>query len=129
MPTASAVVSDMVELAERKRTGAGPAVGDMVLGDEATRLANVQDAEIRYYLRMLVRDQTGVLEKIAHVLAVEKISIASLIQKERDLEGGSVPLIITTHEARERAMQRAIEALGRLEFVEDRVHLIRMAEL
>ena len=129
MPTASAVVSDMVELAERKRTGAGSAVGDMVLGDEATRLADVQDVEIRYYLRLLVHDQPGVLEKIAHVLAGEKISIASLIQKERDLEGGSVPLIITTHEATERAMQRSINALEQLEFVEDRVHLIRMAEI
>ena len=129
MPTASAVVSDMVELAERKRTGAGSAVGDMVLGAEATCIADVQDVEIRYYVRLLARDQPGVLEQIAHVFAHEDISIASLIQKERDLQGGSVPLIFTTHEASERAMQRSIAALAALDFVEDRVHLIRMEEL
>ena len=129
MPTASAVVSDMVELAERKRTGAGSAVGDMILGDEATCLADVQDVEIRYYVRLLVRDQPGVLEKIAHIFAHEGISIASLIQKERDLKGGTVPLIITTQEATELAMQRSIEELGRLDVIEDRVHLIRMEEL
>ena len=89
MPTASAVVSDMVELAERKRTGAGSAVGDMVLGAEATCIADVQDVEIRYYVRLLARDQPGVLEQIAHVFAHAGISIASLIQKERDLQGAA----------------------------------------
>ena len=129
MPTASAVVSDMVELAERKVSGAGSAIGDMILGEEATSMAGIQDIEIRYYLRMLVRDRPGVLERIAHILAVEQISIASVIQKERDLEGGSVPLVIVTHEAREAAMQRAIRAIGDLEIIEDGVRLIRMEDL
>ena len=128
MPTASAVVADMVELAERRSAGASSAIADMVLGEEATGLADVNGVEIRYYLRLLVRDQPGVLESIAHILAQEKISIASLIQKERDLEGGSVPLIIVTHEAKESAMQQSLASLNRLEFVEDRVHLIRIEE-
>ena len=128
MPTASAVVSDMVELAERKSSGAGSAIGDMILGEEATCIAAVQGVEIRYYLRLQVKDQPGVLEQIAHILAQEQISIASVIQKERDLKGGSVPLVIVSHEARERAMQEAVATMNRLECVEE-VHLIRMEEL
>ena len=128
MPTASAVVSDMVELAERKSSGAGSAIGDMILGEEATCIADVQDIEIRYYLRLRVKDQPGVLEQIAHILAHGQISIASVIQKERDLEGGSVPLVIVTHQARERAMQEAVATMNGLDRVEE-VHLIRMEGL
>ncbi len=129
MPTASAVVADMVELVERKAAGAAPAIGDMVLGDEALPVASVESIQMRYFLRMQVRDQPGVLEHIAHILAGENISIASVLQKERDFEGGSVPLIIVTHEAREEAMQRAIAAIGAVEAVGGAVRLIRMEDL
>jgi homoserine dehydrogenase len=129
MPTASAVVSDMVELIERKGAGAAPAVGDMVLGSEAVGVASVSQIEMRYFLRMQVADRPGVMEQIAHILAVEQISIASVLQKERDLAGGSVPLIIVTHEAREEAMQRALTTIDAMTAVQNGVHLIRMEEL
>jgi homoserine dehydrogenase len=129
MPTASAVVADLVDLAQRKRTGAGTAIGDMILGDGALELADIAESELRYYLRLRVSDCPGVLEKIAHVLAVERISIASVLQKQRDLQGGSVPLIIVTHEARERQMRHALAALADLEEVTGEPQLIRMEEL
>ncbi len=129
MPTASAVVADMVELVERKAAGAAPAIGDMVLGDEALPVASVESIQMRYFLRMQVRDQPGVLEHIARILAGENISIASVLQKERDFDGGSVPLVIVTHEAREESMGRAIAAIGAVEAVEGAVRLIRMEDL
>ena len=129
MPTASAVVADMVEMVERKVAGAGTAIGDMILGEEAVSIAPVENVEMRYFLRALVCDQPGVLERIARILAEEHISIASVIQKERDLEGGSVPLVIVTHEAKEAAMQRALGAIDALDAVPDGVKLIRMEEL
>ena len=129
MPTASAVVSDMVELAERKACGASSAIGDMILGEEATRIGSMSQVETRYYLRLLVADQPGVLERIARILSEENISIASVLQKERDLEGGSVPLLIVTHEAREEAMQRALGEMNALDTVEEEVRLIRMEDL
>ena len=129
MPTASAVVADMVELAERRASGAGPSIRDMIPARGGPAFADVRDAEIRFYLRLLVADKPGVLERIARILAQERISIASVIQKERDLQGGSVPLIIVTHEAREEAMRQAVAALNRLEMVEKDVVLIRMEEL
>ncbi len=129
LPTASAVVSDMVELAERKVCGASSAIGDMILGEEATRIAPISEIETRYYLRLVVADRPGVLERIARILAEENISIASVLQKERDLEGGSVPLLIVTHEAREEAMQRALGEMNALEAVENEVRRIRMKDL
>ena len=78
---------------------------------------------------MQVSDRPGVLEQIAHILAGEQISIASVLQKERDVDGGSVPLVIVTHEAREKAMQRALKEMDAMEAVQDGVRLIRMEEL
>ncbi|MBM3276515.1 MAG: homoserine dehydrogenase [Candidatus Handelsmanbacteria bacterium] len=126
MPTASAVVADMVELAERRSSGAGPAIGDMIIGDEGTTIADMRNVELRYYLRALACDRPGVLAQIARILAEERISIASVIQKERDLQGGTVPLIIVTHEASEAAMQRALTALGRLDILEGPAKVIRI---
>ena len=129
MPTASAVVADMVELVERRVAGAGTAIGDMILGEEAVSIAAIEHVEMRYFLRALVQDQPGVLERIARILAEENISIASVIQKERDLEGGSVPLVIVTHEAQEAAMRRALTAIGALDAVLNGVKLFRMEDL
>ena len=129
MPTASAVVADMVELAERKISGAGSAGGDMILDDGAASLADMSELEIRYYLRLLVEDRPGVLESITHIVAQGDISIASVIQKERDLQGGTVPLIIVTHEARERSMRQAVAAMNALDGVHEEVTMIRMEKL
>ena len=84
---------------------------------------------MRYFLRALVHDQPGVLERIARILAEQRISIASVIQQERDFQGGSVPLVIVTHEAREAAMQRALAEIDALDAVMGAVKLIRMEEL
>ena len=129
MPTASAVVSDLVELAERKRMGATTAIGDMILDDQAASFADIEDSVIRYFLRMRVADRPGVLSQITQLLAREEISIASVIQKERDLEGGTVSLIIVTHEARERSMRQAVAAIDALDFTEGATRLIRMEDL
>jgi homoserine dehydrogenase len=129
MPTASAVVADMVELVERKVAGAGTAIGDMILGEEAVSISSIEAVEMRYFLRALVCDQPGVLERIARILSEEQISIASVIQKERDVHGGSVPLVIVTHEASEAAMQRALSVFNALDAVQGAVKLIRMEEL
>ncbi len=129
MPTASAVVADMVDLAERRNSGAGPAIGDMIIGEEATAIADMRQVELRYYLRALACDRPGVLAQIARVLAEEQISIASVIQKERDLQGGSVPLIIVTHEAPEASMQRALAVLDRLDILQGQARVIRIEAL
>ncbi len=129
LPTASAVVADMVELVERKAAGASTSIGDMILGEDAVAVVPIEDVQMRYFMRVLVRDQPGVLAGIARILAEERISIASVIQKERDFEGGSVPLVIVTHEAREAAMQQAQQAVATLDAVQGAVKLIRMEDL
>ncbi len=77
-----------------------------------------------YYLRFIVVDQPGVLTLIARILAEERISIESVIQHGRSED--TVPLIIMTHEAPERAMRRAVSEIDRLEMVKEPTRVIRV---
>tara|TARA_B100001250_G_scaffold414520_1_gene453504 strand:- start:3146 stop:4450 length:1305 start_codon:yes stop_codon:yes gene_type:complete len=129
MPTASAVVADMVEIAERRADGACPFISDMLIGEEGLPMANMDDIEIRYFLRMQAIDKPGVLEQIANLLSTRNISIASVLQKERDVDGGYVPLIIVTHEAREISMRQSVEEINNLSVVYGEVRVIRIEEL
>lgn len=70
----------------------------------------------KYFLHFTAVDRPGVLAQISKILWHHGISISAVIQKERR-QGNRVPLIITTHETRERAMQRAFKAILKLPVV------------
>ena len=73
----------------------------------------------RFYLRFTVEDRPGVLAEIAGVLGRHQISIASVIQHEpqQDGEGGTVPLVIMTHQTTEGATEAAVREIDGLSCV------------
>ena len=100
MPTASALVSDLL-VAARAKAHRLPAV----LG-EAERIAD--DWTCVHFVRMLARDEPGVLSELAGLFARHGVSIASMVQKGvRDAEG-RVQIVFLTHRAFERAVRAAI---------------------
>lgn len=100
MPTASALVSDLL-VAARAKAHRLPAV----LG-EAERIAD--DWTCVHFVRMLARDEPGVLSELAGLFARHGVSIASMVQKGvRDAEG-RVQIVFLTHRASERAVRAAI---------------------
>jgi homoserine dehydrogenase len=119
MPTASAVVADMVD------TCAGRSqitFRNMELWSKRTmnvRLCDFSQLPGRYYLRFLVEDHPGVLAEITGVLGRNHVSIASIIQHEPNGEAGArlVPLVIMTHQAPEGAAQKAVAEIGRLDSI------------
>ncbi|MFN3599051.1 MAG: homoserine dehydrogenase [Aquificaceae bacterium] len=130
-PTASAVVSDLVDIA--RVIAYGFSCKQRVRWE--SRELNITDNFYsRYYLRFDVPDRPGVLASIAQVLAEENISIASVLQKEKvcrlaGKEGqGIIPLVILTHKAYERSMQRAMEKIISLPVVVGKPVLIRVEE-
>jgi homoserine dehydrogenase len=130
MPTATAVIADVLELA-RKRL-AGPLARGHALGYpfEQIRRARVKpmaDVVCEYYLRFMARDKPGVLGAIASVLGRCGISIASVIQKERDAEV-TVPVIMRTHEARERNLAQALRQIQSKKLVDAEPAFIRIEE-
>jgi homoserine dehydrogenase len=125
MPTASAVVSDIARIASQAACG-GKAAASVAL--KPASLQSMEDLATDYYLRFSVVDKPGVLAKIASLLGENDISIASVYQQERD-EGSKVPIVIMTHQAREKNIQTAISKIDKLDAVLDKTVLIRVEHL
>jgi homoserine dehydrogenase len=119
MPTASAVVADMIDTAVG-RTGITFRTLNLWSQDEA-RVAALDHKQLpgRYYLRFTVEDRPGVLAEIAGVLGKHQISIASVIQHEPSSDGKqrTVPLVIMTQQAKEGAAQMAVAEIDGLKCV------------
>lgn len=129
MPTASAVVSDLLDLAERRLTGRS--VGRPALADlPRANAIPPEEVETSFYCRFTVYDQPGVLARIARIFSEQKISIATVIQHGRsETEQGTVPLIMTTHEAREASMRTAVQQIDRLSVITEPPQILRIEAL
>lgn len=117
MPTASAVVSDIAEIARgllQDRTAR--AVPLPQLFDKEAEVKDMTQIRSCYYLRIMAIDKPGVLSKVAGILGSNNISIASVIQKGRQ-EQSAVPIVMMTHEAVEGDMQRSLKAIDHLDVV------------
>jgi homoserine dehydrogenase len=128
-PTASAVVSDVIEIARNLRSGGTGRIppSGFFLHDPAERISisPFEDVQSEYYLRFQVVDKPGVLSRIAGALGAHSISISSVIQKGRK-EESAVPIVIVTHHARESDMRAALAETDRLPVVLDRTRMIRI---
>lgn len=128
MPTGSAVVSDLVDVARNILTGSVgrvPSVGYQPSGIKARRMKLIEELKTEYYFRFSAEDRPGVLSKIAGILGKHGISIESVHQKGRDVVG-AVPIVMITHEAQEAAVRMALSEIDQLEAVKDETVLIRI---
>jgi len=126
VPTASAVVADVMELARSRHLGVSgrvPPLGTPTLRE--VPVVRMQDLEGEYYLRFSVLDRPGVLSAIAGALGSRGISIASVVQPDRH-ESRAVPVVIMTHRAREAALRVALEEIDQLDAVQDETRVIRI---
>jgi homoserine dehydrogenase len=127
MPTGSAVVGDIMDIARQilmepsRNLPAGPSVSELPVPE----LQQMDSITSLYYLRLTALDQPGVLSQISGVLGRYRISIAQMIQRGRK-QGGSVPLVIMTHMALERDVQKALIEIKALSCVTEEPVLIRV---
>lgn len=128
MPTGSAVVSDIIDIARNVMTGAsGRVPAGSFQGDQRRplRIRPMEEIVTLYYLRFMVLDRPGVLSQIAGVLGQHGISISSVLQKGRK-EGQTVPVVFMTHTATERHVQAALREIDRMPFISEPATLIRV---
>ena len=126
MPTTSAVVADIVDIA---RNLAGNVVPPSPVNlDESIAVRPMLDLDTKYYLRLNVADRPGVFARIATVLGDQNISIASVIQKEADESAQRAEIVLMTHRARESALQEALRALDSLDVVNEIGNVVRVEE-
>ena len=125
-PTTSAVLGDLIETARLVRDNAAPG-GPRELSEKLS-VRSIDDLQTRYYIRLNVADQAGVLAQIAKALGDCNISIASVLQKDADVETQSAEIVIMTHPARESSVQRALLEIGGLPPVRRVGNMIRIEE-
>ncbi len=130
MPTASAVVSDIVDVSRRLIHGGAGMNSPVAFTKDAIRRAKVIETgslKSRYYLRFFVVDKPGVLAKIASRLGKHNVSIESVIQKGRNINGG-VPIMIVTHTALESDLKKALKSIDSLDVVLRKSSFIRIED-
>src|SRR5690554_5707473 len=151
-PTASAVVSDIVDLArdllarphgmkngerfssltvnpEKNVLGMknGERFSSLTVNPEKNvPLLPLDEVANRYYLRLYTLDQPGILAKIAGVLGENKISISSVVQLETHGEKDFVPIVLLTHEAPEHALNNALTGLKEFAFIRPDILRLRL---
>ena len=130
MPTATAALSDIVDIARNIISGCGIRVPTQSWQQSHIRevpVRPIDDIETHYYFRFTVFDRPGVLSKIAGILGKYEISIKSVHQIERKLNGG-VPLFMLTHRAKEAHVQAALKEISALAVSTQEPVLIRLEE-
>jgi homoserine dehydrogenase len=130
MATGSAVVSDLIELGRNILKGTSERVPTLSFQGayiKEMRIKDIEDIVRPYYMRFSAQDRPGVLSKISGVLGKNEISIASVIQKGRGVSE-AVPVVMMTHEARERNVRRALREIDEMDVILDRTMLIRVED-
>jgi homoserine dehydrogenase len=129
MPTGSAVVSDLVELGRNVLIGASgrrvPLLSFQESAIEKIPLKKMDDVVMPFYMRFSALDQPGVLSKISGILGKNNISISAVIQKGRQVNG-AVPIVMMTHEAKEKNVHQALKEIDRLGVILGKTMFLRV---
>jgi homoserine dehydrogenase len=132
MPTAVAVVSDVIEVSRNllsSSAGGSPLRASRRRGDmKERRIRDPGELSSRYYLRFGVVDKPGVLAQLAGMLGEHEISISEVVQEGQRQEGKPVTVVVTTHRALEKNVQAALGIINRLPTVREPTRLIRIFE-
>ena len=124
-PTASAVMSDILDIAQGLRA---PAFGIPAHKLKKLKPAPMDELKCAYYLRFSVADRPGVLAHIASALAEEKVSIQSMVQRGQGGQSAPVYVVMITHETKEAAINRALKGMAGKGGVIEAPLLIRIEE-
>src|SRR4030065_1434725 len=126
MPTGSAVVSDIADIARniiKKSHQRVPPLGCSEGCIKDAKVKDISETVNHYYIRFSAMDNPGDLSKISGILGENNISISSMIQKGRQV-GGSVPIVMMTHEAKEKDVRKALDEIESILVVHEKTVFI-----
>ncbi len=125
MPTASAVMADVIALARQPHSQRCRSLSQWT--GRKLPIVSVEDIESRYYIRITALDEPGVMAKVSGVLGSKDISLSAILQHESE-PSKPVPVIIMTHLAREGSVREALAQIAQLDVVSQPPVCIRVAE-
>jgi len=124
-PTAAAVAADLADLMTGARRPVFQAPAATLTPFSAVDAAHTMT---RAYLRMLVKDQPGVIAAVSETLAEANVSIDSFLQKPVQ-DAGGVPIVLTTHATPESVLLDAVRRIEALPVVLERPKMLRIAQI
>ena len=131
LPTASAVVADIIDIARLIDADTGHRVPHLAFQPsqvQAQTILPMDEIVSSYYLRVQAQDKPGVLGRIANLLADQNVSIEALIQKGV-VNGDTAEIVILTHSTVEKHVKAAIAGIEGMDTVNGKVTMIRMESL
>ena len=126
MPTASAVLSDIIYIARNIHNGVERKPYNPEKNKEL-KIVKIDEIRSKYYMRFNVVDKAGVLAEISGILGSHNISIESMIQKARHSHE-KVPVVIMCYESKEADVKKAIEKIDGLGIVKEKTVVYRVIE-
>ena len=127
-PTASTVLGDIADVVRNIVSGSPCRVPAVSLLTESRKLKDIGEIESRYYMRLSLRDEAGVVAQYSSILGRHGISIASLMQKEDNDSSDFVPVVLVTHRTVEKKVKAALAEIDALPTVGDKTIMLRIEE-
>lgn len=129
MPTASAVVADIIEVALGNSATTFRHMRLKPRSEVETLIDNIANLVSRFYIRLMVKDQPGVFAQIGRILADNAVSISGVLQHEGRGPNDTVPVVIITHPTEQNKVTAALDGLGRLDTICTKPVCIRIIDI
>ncbi len=129
MPTASAVVADVIEVAMGNSCNTFEHTHIVPKAEVNGRIELIGDCISRFYVRVMAKDHPGVMATCTRILADHEISISGALQHEPKAAHACVPVVITTHETQEKNMMAAIKDLADSDVITGQPRCIRIVDI
>jgi homoserine dehydrogenase len=126
LPTASAIVSDIVDISNKILTNQSLNTYQLYKKNNELKIKEIKNIKCRYYLRFKTVDKPGVLAKISNILGQNNISISSVLQKETGQK--VVPIVMLTHLALENDIINSLKLIDKLDVVKEKSKFIRIED-
>ena len=129
MPTASAVVADIIDVALGNSATTFRHLNLQPRSKVAPLIDKIDNLVSRYYIRIMCKDQPGVIAQWSKVLAENQISISGALQHEGIGPDNTVPVVITTHLTRQKNVFAALEDMKNLDVIGGKPVCIRIVDI
>ena len=129
MPTASAVVADIIDVAIGNSARTFKHLNLKPRAEVEPFIEKIENVISRFYIRFMAKDQPSVFAQVGKILADNQVSISGVLQHEGRGEKNTVPLVITTHPTQQAKVDACLDGLCNLDTVIDKPVCIRIVDI
>ncbi len=129
MPTASAVVADIIDVALGNSKTTFENLSIRSKSEAGVSIETIANQSCRFYIRIMCKDQPGIMAQLSRILAEQNISISGVLQHEGIGPDNTVPVIILTHTTVQKNITAALKSMEKLEGISGKPACIRIVDI